>query len=146
MFPDKNKLQILFLPHDTHIKPKFPNIPNKPIIIHPFNKLTPNLHYLHNHHQFYTHHHLYYNQHPYLPFSHYSLIPPQYLHPPFSPLPIPIHILCFHHPNHLTLKHFLSHSNNHTLNPPKNFFHPLHKLLTSSKNLHNKNTSYPITQ
>ncbi len=62
MFGDKNKLEMVFIPDDRHIKRKLRNIPNKGIIMDPFNKLSRNVDYLDNDDEFYSDDHLYYKE------------------------------------------------------------------------------------
>ncbi|XXS42135.1 sce7725 family protein, partial [Staphylococcus aureus] len=72
MFGDKNKLEMVFIPDDRHIKRKLRNIPNKGIIMDPFNKLSRNVDYLDNDDEFYSDDHLYYKEDGYVAFSDYS--------------------------------------------------------------------------
>ncbi|MDN8667529.1 sce7725 family protein, partial [Staphylococcus aureus] len=146
MFGDKNKLEMVFVPDDRHIKRKLRNIPNKGIIMDPFNKLSRNVDYLDNDDEFYSDDHLYYKEDGYVAFSDYSVIGGEYVDGGFSPLAIAIHIVYFDEANELRVKHFVSDSNNDRLNPAKKFFEAVDKLVTWSKNLDNKNRSYAIGQ
>ncbi|MCO4454192.1 hypothetical protein AXE89_07150 [Staphylococcus aureus] len=146
MFGDKNKLEMVFVPDDRHIKRKLRNIPNKGIIMDPFNKLSRNVDYLDNDDEFYSDDHLYYKEDGYVAFSDYSVIGGEYIDGGFSPLAIAIHIVYFDEDNELRVKHFVSDSNNDRLNPAKKFFEAVDKLVTWSKNLDIKNRSYALGQ
>lgn len=121
MFGDKNKLEMVFVPDDRHIKRKLRNIPNKGIIMDPFNKLSRNVDYLDNDDEFYSDDHLYYKEDGYVAFSDYSVIGGEYVDGGFSPLAIAIHIVYFDEANELRVKHFVSDSNNDRSNPGKSF-------------------------